>query len=314
MKKISLILLLIFLATSQLSVAQNLAKITERIDSLHPHHIQTELGFSFFMKSKDGKPFSDLVLHASQNLAYVSALHGYRLNGAQYFERNNDGTIDQRCYALVDVAPFQYHMTDGMLKERKLYGHAMVLWENNSDRGLRWRYKVGAYIHPWGYSSKKFRFNFSLGVVGAWALWWVNNPTKIEAMTPQRREMANYINSQYAPYKGDYREFTDVKLSLNLELEWMPSKVFSLTLNSYVDQGLCSPFNDQIKERYPELRKMYPHLVADLRLNFTVHKSLDLFINLNNDYERGALTIWGADWQSTSTIGIAWKFRDKGEY
>jgi hypothetical protein len=194
---------------------------------------------------------------------------------------------------------------------RPFYPEAVFIIQNNTGRGLQWRFQTGVLLHPLKVIYPKFKLNLGLGLVYDWSSWEVNNTTKINAVTPEMREKILFINSHTKLKKDMYQHHYEWRPMLLLNADYKASNMLIFNFITSYQQSLVSPFNEVIKAAYPELRKIYPYIYSRLSLNAKVNRGLSIRSTIVVDYENNNLSIYASSWEYSILFGVIWSFSNQ---
>ncbi|MDL2319883.1 hypothetical protein LJC45_01985 [Alistipes sp. OttesenSCG-928-B03] len=277
------------------------------LDTLRSDSHSSSLGLLFYVSDGEMDDAS-FRLAASAHFTYVFRRHDIELSFRQIADCDG-GVWDNNSLLLLSGGMMKYRPIDGgRTVLRRLYVEPVFIYQNNSDRGLRRRFQLGALVHPWGYYRPKFNIYFGIGAVYDWSSWEVNDAAEIAAADPALREKIEFVNARIRMRKGMYQDHSEWRPMLLLTVNYKANNTISLKLNTSFQQSLRSPYSKEIREKYPYMGRVYPYVLTHLDLTFKVYKGLALNISASVDYENSNLSLYKSSWGYNTLIGFTWTF------
>ena len=311
MKKHYILLILLLFGLTIKCLAQNESEVdkSENLDTLKINKLTVNLDLLFYLTKDELPQYSDLKFINSAQVQYLLKSTEFDLYFRQVEERLNSGYLYYNNYLNISSGLFKYKSIQSKnLLARIFYPTFVFIFQNNSERGLSKRFQAGVFITPVKHYRPKFKFDFGLGILRDWSSWEVNNSARIAACPPEMQNKILFINSHTKLRNELYRDFSEWRPTLYLNLGYQMNDVLSLSLFSSYQQSVVSPFNKEITAVYPELKKVYPYTYSQLSIGAKVYKGLTLKLSFIFDYENNNLSIYDSSWEYSAIVGVAWSF------
>ena len=282
---------------------------TGKTDTLNINTFTVDLDFLFYITHKEMYKYPDLKFVNLANAHYVLKDSELGFYFRQTLDRLDDGDVYYNHYINLFSGIHKYKPApEKRAFLRYLRPEPMLIFQNNSGRGLSKRFQAGLFVFPVRYFRPNLKINFGLGLLRDWSSWEVNNSAKIEVSPPEIQDKIRFINSHTHLRKNLYMDFAEWRPSLMLNLSYQMNDIMNLTLFSSYQQSVVSPFNETIKAAYPELGKVYPYSYTHLSIGAKVYKGLAIKSSFLFDYENNNLAIYDSSWEYCIIFGVAWKF------
>ena len=287
-------------------------KKIDQIDTLNTHSFYFDLDFQFHLSHQETDDYRDLRFVHATKYNYLFRHSDIELNFRQILERASDGHLYYNHYAMLSSGLFKYRPV-GAKKTiiRPLHPELLLISQNNTGRGLHWRFQTGALFHPFKVIYPKFKTNFGIGFVYDWSSWEVNNEEKINDVEPEMRKKIRFINSNTKLKRDMYQNHNELRPMLLLNAYYTSDDVISLHWLISYQQSLMSPFNETIKNEYPELKKVYPYIFSQFSVSAQIYKGLAFKSTIMLDYENNNLSIYASSWEYRVLFGIVWKISNQ---
>jgi len=302
-----LILSLTFKCWGQTDVKANSIKS----DTLKINTFTINLDFLFYLTHKEMNSYPDL---KAINMAQVNVLLKETEIGLyfrQILDRLDNGYFYYNTYVNLSSGLFKYKFPEKNRFIRILYPEPVFIFQNNAGRALSQRFQTGLFLYPIRYFRPNVKINLGIGCLRDWSSWKVNSPDLIEACPPDMKEKILFVNSHSSLRKGLYMDFSEWRPTLCLIINYQINDIVSMSLFSSYQQSLVSPFNQEIKDAYPELRKVYPYTYSQLSVGVRVYKQFAVKSSFILDYENNNPSIYASSWEYCLTLGLAWNFSGK---
>jgi hypothetical protein len=304
--------LLCFFAVSAFSQIEILGKKIDKLDSLNTHSFAIDLDFQFYTSQKQTDAYPDYRIINAASCNYIFDHSDLELNFRQKLDRRTNGNLYYNHYINLSSGLHKYRpVTAQKSVVRPLYPELLLILQNNTGRGLQWRFQTGMLFHPLKVIYPKLKINFGLGLVYDWSSWEVNNTAKINAVSPEMKEKILFINSHTKLKNDMYQHHYEWRPMLLLNANYRTSDLLTMNFVTSYQQSLVSPFNEVIKEAYPELRKVYPYIYSRLTASAKVYKGLALRSTVIMDYENNNLSIYASSWEYSILFGVVWSFSNQ---
>ena len=299
-----------FSATVFSQIEEVVEKKIDWVDTLNTQSFAIDLDFQFHLSHKETNAYRDFrFVHASR-FNYLFNHSDVELNFSQILEHSKDGHLYYNHYAILSSGLFKYRPVNAEKTViRPLHPELLFISQNNTGRGLHWRFQAGALLHPLKIIYPKFKANLGLGVVYDWSSWEVNNLEKINAVSSNYiKEKIIFINSNTQLKKGMYQHHYEFRPMLLLNARYRADEKLNMNLIVSYQQSLVSPYNDVIKDKYPELLKIYPYIFSQFSISANIHRGFALKSTIMVDYENNNLSIYASSWEYRVLFGIVWTF------
>jgi hypothetical protein len=291
------------------SVAAQVPTVTEKFtarDTLRAHSLYADMSLLFMVSDKETADHTDFHMQDRAHLRYVFGRSDVDLLLTQEMERNNDGSRSYNNYLALSGAFMKYNPTgEGLLSFRHIYPEAILIFQNNSYRGLTSRLQAGALLYPWTLHLRQFKLNIAVGGVYDWSKWKVNDESKIAGCTPGMQEKIRFINSHTALEDDMYQLNGEFRPMLVIDARLLMTDALQLRLSTSYQQSLVSPYSGEIIAAYPELGRVYPYILSRLEVNTRILRNLSLQTALSLDYENSNLSLYDSSWQYSLMFGLA---------
>ena len=281
------------------------ASKTEAADTLKINTLSVNLDLLFNITHKQTNQYPDLKFINMAQVNYVPHYTDYGLYFRQILDRLSNGYLYYNHYLNLSagIAKYKPHT-----KLHFLYPEPVFIFQNNSARGLHHRFQAGVFFYPVRYFRPKIKLNFGLGCLHDWSSWEVNDMDKINASKPEVREKILFVNSHTKLRDDMYMDNAEFRPTLFLNLNWQITEMLQTSVFFSHQQSLVSPFNDEVKTAYPELKKVYPYIYLNWAVGAKLHKGFSLKTSFILDYENNNLSIYDSSWEYSILLGIAWNF------
>lgn len=279
-------------------------------DSASPRLFSGLVGMQMTVSDDQDNKQTDITLLATAKFRYIQQKTEYSLYWRQFWEQKDDGTFARKATLMFNptIGKYKVDPQTGQLKAHTVQFMPMLLFNANSDRGLRGELQLGGMVSPWHYQNKWFGFSFGLGPMISFENWDMYNAGDIAKLTPEKQEQIAFVNSQLRLHKGQYYRYFDIKAMLYLNMLVRIAKRIQLNLGTYLQEGLLNPYSSAITDRYPEMKKHYPHWVAELDASVTVFKNFSITASFRMDYEKSLLVLYKSNFEYYTLIGLNWQF------
>lgn len=152
-----------------------------RLDTLRTNSLFYNVNVLFSISGNENNKYTNFKFANSARINYILRKADIDLSFRQMLERADDRTFNYKHYMMLSSGIFKYKPIDSYKTEfREIYPEPILVFQNNADRGLYWRFQIGALFHPWGIIKPKLKMNIGLGVVHDWSSWEVNDRNVID--------------------------------------------------------------------------------------------------------------------------------------
>jgi len=110
-----------------------------------------------------------------------------------------------------------------------------------------------------------------------------------------------------------YMDNSEFRPTLFLSLSYQITEALNAGVFFSHQQSVVSPFNDEVKAAYPELKKVYPYIYTQVALGVKLHKNVSLKASFTLDYENNNLSIYDSSWEYNILFGAMWSFSAQKE-
>ncbi len=307
-----LIMLLFCLGMKSYGQIEVIANKVYSLDTLKTNSVSLNLDLLLYVSDNEMDQFTEIRVANSALFNYLFRNTDIELTFRQIIERQDDGSFYFNHYLMLSSGIYKYKPIDKkrtML--RKFYPEPIFIVQNNSDRGLRWRFQIGVLFHPWAIIRPKFKLNFGLGFVYDWSSWEVNNMDKIDAVSSGLKDKILFINSHIKLRKNMYQDHSEFRPMLLLNLDYKINNILRLAYHTSFQQSLTSPYNKEITTVYPELKKVYPYILLQFEFYAMIYKGISLKFAAGLDYENNNLSLYESSWGYSLLFGVAWNFSNQ---
>ena len=281
-------------------------------DTLKINRLTANLDLLFYLSHKEMNQYPDLKAVNMAQVNYLLKDTEIGLYFRQILDRLDNGYLYYNHYLNLSADIFKYKpLHDKSALVRLLRPTPVFIFQNNSGRGLNKRFQTGLFFFPIRHLSSNLKINAGLGCLYDWSSWEVNNRDRIEVLPPANKEKILFINSHSNLRKDLYMDFSEWRPTLFLNLSYQMSDVISVSIFSSYQQSLVSPFKEEIKVVYPELKKVYPYTYSQLSIGAKVYKGLSVKCSFLLDYENNNLSIYSSSWEYSILLGVSWNFSSK---
>ncbi|WP_295939029.1 hypothetical protein [uncultured Alistipes sp.] len=282
------------------------------LDTLRAHSYSTGISALFYLADKEMDDHATFRMLNSAHFNYVFERFDIEVSLRQTIEKDDDGDWTSNNLLLLASGLFKYKsIGGGKVILRKLYAEPIAVYQDNSDRGLKRRFQVGALFHPWGYIRPRFNINVGIGIVHDWSSWEVNKQSEIDAAKPALREKILFVNSRVKLRKNMYMDHAEFRPMVLLAMNYNLRDVVDFSLNTSYQQSLVSPYNKEIRDAYPDLGNVYPYILTQFDTHIKLHKGLSMSVSLSVDYENNNLSLYKSSWSYSTLIGFSWTFSNQ---
>lgn len=314
MKKISVLAFVLFASLglhchAQIGVVADKAYV---LDTVRANTYSAGLSFLFYIADNEMKEHTTYRFLNSAHFNYVFTKTDLELSLRQTLEREDDGGWSSNNLLLLSSGIFKYKPIgrDNVVL-RRFYAEPIAVYQDNSDRGLRWRFQLGALFHPRGYFHPKFNINIGLGMVYDWSSWEVNDQDEIDDASPGLREKIQFVNARVKLRKNMYQDHNEWRPMLLLTVNYKMNDIVSFTLNTSYQQSLVSPYSKEIQDAYPDLGKVHPYILTQFDMLVRLYKGLSMSLSASVDYENSNLSLYKSSWAYSTFIGFSWSFSNQ---
>lgn len=281
-------------------------------DSLRVNSYMLTLSSSFYFSDNEMNSHMDFRFVNAVHFSYLFKYSDIEATCRQILDRESSGEFYFNHFVFLSHGFMKYKpLRKNKAKIRKAYLEPIFIFQNNSDRGLQYRFQPGLLFHPWSLAKTKIKLNIAFGGVYTWDSWSVNDKAAIAELDQERQEMIRFINSHITLRKNMYQDYSEFRPMLLLNFNWQATEILQIGTNILYQQSLRSPYNAEIKKAYPELAKVYPYLLAELILNVKVHKAIELKLTAEVDYENSNLSISKSSWTYMMMFGGSFSFSNQ---
>ncbi|MDR1724568.1 MAG: hypothetical protein LBR84_11585 [Tannerella sp.] len=283
-----------------------------RLDTLRVNSIYANINMLFSISDNENYKYVAFKFVNSARLSYLFRHTDVELSFRQILERTSKGEFNSKHYVMLSSGLYKYRpLSMFSTKVRKIYIEPLFIFQNNDDRGLHWRWQVGALVHPWSFVKPKFKMNIGVGVVRDWSSWEVNNNVEIDALPEDRRERILFVNSHIKMTDNMYQNHSEWRPMLLLNLNYRISDIVTFNLNTSFQQSLKSPYSEVICDRYPEFAKVHPYILSQFAVGVRVYKGFELKFIQDIDYENSNLSLYKSSWTYYMLFGGSWTFSNQ---
>lgn len=279
-------------------------------DSAVPHRLSGLVGMQMTVSNDQDNVQTDIVLLASTKFRYINERTEYSFYWRQFWEQKDDGGFGRKTTLLFNptVGKYRVDPATGCLRAHTVQFMPLLLFNANSDRGLRGALQFGGMVSPWHYQNKWFGFSFGLGPVVSFENWDMYNAADIAGLPPEKQEQIAFVNDRLRLHKGQYYRFFDIKAMCYLDLQLKIMKQLQINVGSYLQEGLLDPYPSSVTDRYPEMKKHYPHWVAEVDASIMLFRNFAVTVSCRMDYEKSLVVLYKSNFEYYSMIGINWQF------
>jgi len=276
-------------------------------DTLKINTFSVHLDFLIHLTHKQMDKHPDIKFINAAQANYVVNGTDFGLYFRQIFDRMNNGYLYYNHYLNLFVGFGKYKL---LPKERAIfrvfYPQPVFIFQNNAGRGLKKRFQTGLFFYPVRHFSPKINLNFGVGCLYDWSSWEVNNMDKINACPPEMREKILFVNSHATLRKNMYMDHSEFRPTLFFNFSYKLNEILNLNALTSYQQSVVSPFNEETKAAYPELRKVYPYIYSQWAVEAKVAKGFSFKSTFIFDYENNNLSIYDSSWEYSILFGVAW--------
>ena len=308
-----LVVLLVFGFVTE-SYGQNDVEVkkSDTSDTLKTNTFSMNMDLLFHLTHKEMNQYPDLKFINSVQANCIVKGTDFGLYFRQILDRLANGYLYYNHYINLSAGIGKYKplpKKNAIL--RVLYPEPVFIFQNNSGRGLQKRFQTGVFFYPVRYFRPKIKINFGLGCLYDWSSWEVNNEYKINASRPEVREKILFINSHSNLRQDMYMDHSEFRPALFLALSYQINDMLNTSVFFSHQQSLVSPFNEEVKTAYPELKKVYPYIYTQWSVGAKIYKGFSVKSTFIVDYENNNLSIYDSSWEYSILFGIAWNFSNK---
>ena len=310
--RIVFVLLVFQLAVKSYGQVDVIAHKIDLYDTLRMNSLSLDLDFLFFFSQKQMDSYVEFKFVNAARFNYLFRHSDFEIDFRQLLDCTNTGDFDFNHYVMLSSSIYKYRpVSKKRTNVRSFYVEPLFIFQNNSGRGLQWRFQIGALLHPLNFARPKFKLNFGIGFVYDWSSWEVNNQKKIDAVSPKLREKILFVNSHSKLRKNLYMDHDEFRPMLLINMSYQATKSLHFSLITSFQQSLVSPFNEEIKAAYPELKKVYPYIFSRFSVSVKVYKGLALKSSFILDYENNNLSIYDSSWEYSILLGVTYEFSNQ---
>ncbi|MCH5306191.1 MAG: hypothetical protein J1E79_06880 [Rikenella sp.] len=279
-------------------------------DSAAPRLLSGLIGMQMTFSNDQDNKQTDITLIASAKFRYINERTEYSFYARQFWEQKDDGGFGRKTTLLFNPTVNKYRVdpATGTLRAHTVQFMPLLFFNANSDRGLRGALQLGGMVSPWHYQNKWFGFSFGLGPVVSFENWDMYNAADIAKLPAEKQEQIAFVNGRLHLHRGQYYRFFDLKAMLYTDLQLQVLKQLQINVGSYIQRGLLDPYPKAVTDRYPEMRKHYPHWVAEVDASLTLLRNLTITVSCRMDYEKSLLVLYKSNFEYYSMLGINWLF------
>ena len=288
-------------------------KKIDRVDTLNTHSYYVDLNFQFHLSHKEMNDYRDFRLINATKYNYLLDRSDIELNFSQIVEHSKDGHFYYNHYAIFSSGLFKYRPVSAQKTVIKpVHPEVLLISQNNTGRGLHWRFQAGTLLHPVKVIYPNLKINFGMGFVYDWSSWEVNNTEKINDVSSQYiREKILFVNSHTKLKRNMYQHHSEFRPMLLINANYRKAEKFNINWIVSYQQSLVSPFNETIKDAYPELTKVYPYIFSQFSISTNIYKNFAVKSTIMLDYENNNLSIYTSSWEYRVLFGVAWSFSNQ---
>ncbi|MCL2027250.1 MAG: hypothetical protein FWG79_02065 [Bacteroidales bacterium] len=305
-------LLLCLIAAKAHSQIEVVEKKIDNLDTLNTRSVAIDLDFQTILSHEEMDAYPSLVFVHTARCNYLFNHSDFELNFKQILDHSDDGLFYYTHYVMLSSGLYKYRPVSAeKTVVRPLYVEPLFIFQNNTNWGLQWRFQTGALLHPLKMIYPKIKVNLGMGFVYDWSSWEVNNMEEINDVSPELREKILFINSHTKLKNDMYQHHNEFRPMLLLNVNYKPSERLGMKLTTSYQQSLVSPFSEEVKAAYPELRKIYPYLITQFSINAKLRRGFALKSSIMVDYENNNLSLYNSSWEYRVLLGVAWSFSNQ---
>ena len=310
--RIVCLLLSFFLLAKSHGQIRAIANKMTKIDTLKTNSLSLNVDLLFNISDDEMSKYVDYKFINSLRFNYLFHNTDIDLIFRQVLERKDNGSFYQNNFLMLSSGIYQYKSIENQKTiQRKFYPEPLFIFQNNSDRGLQYRFQVGALVHPWSFVQKKVKFNFGVGIVYDWSSWSVNDAKKISGSSPELQEKIGFVNSHIKLRKNLYQDHNEFRPMILLSLNYDINNILNIYLAAAAQQSLSSPYSKEIQKQYSDLKKVYPYIVSHFDINIKIYKGIALKVSARIDYENNNLSLYDSSWEYNILFGGSWTFSNQ---
>ena len=287
-----------------------IAEKAYKVDTLKNESFFLDLSLLFLISDNEMNEHIDFDIMNSVRARYLVKKSDIEVIARQYFENQDDGSLYKKHFFMLTSGIYKYRpITKKRVVVRTMYPEPLFIFQNNTDRGLHHRFQTGMLLHPWSIILPKIKLNLGIGAVYDWSSWNVNNAKKIAAMPSKIQEKIHFINSRVHLKRNKFQRHSEWRPMLLLNLDYQITDYLQFILGSLYQHSLRSPYNKEIRDRYPDLGKVYPYILSHFEVITKVHKGILLKFVIEVDYENSNLSLYDSSWEYSMLFGLSWQLK-----
>jgi len=281
-------------------------------DTLTANVLYANLSLLFLISDDRNSKQADFNTVNSAHLRYVVNRGDVDLLCRQNVERDNDGAYSYSHYVALSASMRKYNaIPRNRVTFRKRYAEALLIFQNNSERGLTSRLQAGALLYPYALHRPKLKLNFGVGGVADRSAWHVNNADAIAACPQELQDKIRYVNSHVKLKRNKYQVHCEFRPMALVNASYRATKILDFRFTASYQQSLASPYSREVQAAYPDLGKVYPYLLSTFEVNTSVHPRISVQAFFAVDYENNNLTLYASSWQYRGLFGLTFHLQEK---
>ncbi len=307
--QLKLLLLFLFISINIYAQVEVIEGKEYKYDTLNINSFSLNFDLLFHISDDEMNEYTDYEFSHSTRFNYLFKRIDMDLIFRQILERQDDGSFYYNHFLFLSSGIYKYKpVSKGRTVLRSLYPEPLFIYQNNSDRGLQRRFQLGALLHPWALVRKRIKLNFGVGFVYDWSSWSVNDSNKINDAPAELQEKIRFINERITLRKNKYQDYSEFRPMLLINMHYDVNDILNIYWGFSYQQSLSSPYSKEIREAYPDLKKVYPYILSQLDINVKVYKGITLRLSARVDYENNNLSLYDSSWEYDILLGAGWRF------
>ena len=105
-----------------------------------------------------------------------------------------------------------------------------------------------------------------------------------------------------------YLDNSGFKPAIWTSFNYAVNDMLNMSCFASFQQSVVSPFNEEIKKEYPELKKLYHYFYVHLAAAVKVYKGLAFKTSFILGDEKNMLSFYNAAWEYNLLFGVSWSF------
>ncbi|CDN32281.1 hypothetical protein BN938_2209 [Mucinivorans hirudinis] len=308
MKKLILLSFITLLFCHYQAQGQNYAVGDFIFDPVRANTLRGSAGISFSSSYKEYDQKIDFKSSLRGFLEYSARRDSYYLGTINYFRNDDSGKVKNASYmaAMMNINCYKAGQGDTLV-QRKSFLSCGYIFRNNLERGVMGVHQAVALYQPWGYSSRRFWFSFSLGVAYGHSRWKILDKD-LSQLSGAEREKAEFVIANGELRDGNYKGVWELMPTLMVRSKLKISKIISLDVNGTIQQPTRKPYNSVVNQRYNDLARLRPSFMFELVANVHLFDELYLQLILSSNYGLSSPSLFMPKYQYENLIGFSYKF------